>query len=62
MLSEHEQVISPILQRVPNSKINVNGKKQNDIFFKFTNLTRNSSTLRDLELDVQPLFYMFSSV
>ena len=62
MLSKHEQVISPILQRVPNSKINVNGKKQNDIFLKFINLTRNSSTLKRLELDVQPLFYMFSSV
>ena len=42
---------------------NASGKKQ--IFFIFSiffNLTRNSSTLRPLELDVQSTFYRFSSV
>ena len=53
MLSKLEQVISPIQQRVPNGRM---------ISFQFINLTRNSSMLRHLELDVLPLFYLFSSV
>ena len=32
------------------------------IFFQFINLTRNSSMFTHLELDVLPLFYLFSSV
>ena len=38
---------------------NASGKKQ--IFSYFINLTRNSSTLRPLDLDVQPTFYQFPS-
>ena len=54
-VSKHEQVISPILQRVPSNKCKW---QETDVYFLIINLTRISSMLRPLELDVQPLLYL----